>query len=213
MPTVCPECCYPGHKNATKKATVFHRINLLKVFHKNVRYMSGFDPKGIKFEYYNCGELFPASNKPHPNFRIVYKYYSSAEKQAVKRMPCYICAVGNGVSISPGSKSLEMIDARMKLISESIKVVTEGPDYIATATYNGQGSCPDSISTTKDILDFDCGNPHHNKVSRSCDNYFSYHKIGFCKKCVSATNFHNVEDILKEARLKRLQALGGKVLF
>lgn len=200
VPTVCPECCYPGNKNAIKKATVFHRVNILKDFHKNVRYVSGFDPKGVGTEFYNCGNFFPSSITPHPNFSIVYKSLSSTEKLAVKRMPCYICAVENFVSISPGAKTLEMINARMKLISDSIRAITGGQAYIPSATYRGYGLCPEFISTTKCILDFHCGNPKHDKVSRTCDNYFSYHKIGFCKKCVAETGVNNVKGILLAVR-------------
>lgn len=194
VPHICNECCYAGVKPESRKGTIFHRLAFLRDFHPGVQYVSGFDSTGKAMEEYWCGEYHNIAGKPHPHFFIRYQTIRTTDKAEVFRMPCYVCAVEKGKPLPSSSKTLEMIEGRMLLISEVLATYVGRPPDTPTIVLVPLEQLIDGryISTTKTRLSFFCGVPGHESETKVADNYFNLHKGGYCKACLRTAGVKNV---------------------
>lgn len=194
VPHICDACCYPGVKPDSRKGTVFHRLAFLRDFHPGVQYVSGFDFTGKAMEEYWCGEYHNIAGKPHPHIFIRYQTIRTTDKAEVFRMPCHVCAVKKGKPLPSSSKTLEMIEGRMLLISEVLATYVGRPPDTPTIVIAPLEQLIDGryISTTKTRLSFFCGVPGHESETKVADNYFNLHKGGYCKACLRTAGVKNV---------------------
>jgi len=194
VPHICDVCCYPGVKPESRKGTVFHRLAFLRDYHPLVHYVSEFDFTGKAMEKYWCGERYKISGKPHPHFFIRYQTIGTTDKVEVFRMPCYVCAVEKGKQLPSSSKTLEMIEGRMLLISEVLATHAGRPPDTPTIALAPREQLIDGrfISTTKTRLSFFCGAPGHPLEVKVADNYFNVNKGGYCKTCLRTASVKNV---------------------
>jgi hypothetical protein len=194
VPYLCPHCAYPDIGGPSqKKATVFHRLAILRKKYPKVHYLEGFSTTGKEMEFYSCGETF-ADGTPHPYFSIRYDKLVAVDRAGKLRHCCYICGLLNGEVPETKTKTLEMLSARMKLITELLgNNRTRRWKFTCAVTKAGDEDGP--LSTSKSLLRFSCGNPGHETVIRTADNYFKASRGGFCGRCLAEHGIKSTAEI------------------
>lgn len=191
VPTRCLVCAYPGSRPNSLQTTVFHRLDFLKKYHPSVVYVDDFDSSGKRMERYNCGERFELFENPHPDFFIRAHTIGSKEKASKFRTPCYVCAVMRD-DIPHTTKSIEMIEGRMYIISELLsKKFSALPLLKPSISFANQRDREKQISTTETKLIFHCGNLNHSEEESTIDRYFNK-KRGYCKECLKLANIKTI---------------------
>nr|WP_299037788.1 hypothetical protein [uncultured Psychrobacter sp.] len=186
----CLKCAYPGPKPKSLQSTVFHRLNFLRKFHPNVKYISGFDSSGKALERYNCGENFEISGKSHPDFYVRAHTIGSKEKASKLKTPCYVCGVLNN-NIPRSDKSIEMLEGRMIIIIEKISQVFHDFPLTTPTVRKVEESSNEKITSSTKLI-FHCGNASHETEISNFNNYFSIHKRGFCKECLKVAKIKSI---------------------
>lgn len=211
VPTACPDCCYPGLQEEEfwlLRSTVFHRLYVLGEMYPKIQYISGFDPKSFKTEFYSCGETH-ADGTPHPPIRISFRNIQKSAKRNPKVHLCAACGLETGQVVG-GGKTLADLAALMKVMREEIERRKKLPGDLSSPTVefiSGPLSDKGEVSTTKTLLRFWCGVREHEPVEATKDYYFNRAEIrgrGFCSQCVQFLGE-------KKAPLPACKAKGGSL--
>ncbi|WP_312063870.1 hypothetical protein [Pantoea septica] len=190
VPSACQACCYPDEEvvSTIKRATIFHRLYVLRGMYPRASYIEGFDSKGQGEEIYACGNTH-ADGTPHSPVRISYRNMQKAARRSPATHLCVACGLEKGQVVKSG-KNLDDLVALMHVMRDEIARHAQLPDGLRPPTVqflHEPISDKEEISTTKTYLKFCCGVPGHAALEATKDYYFNRAKgrgAGFCPECV-----------------------------
>lgn len=199
VPHLCPRCAYPsddGSEPVQHKATLHHRLHILRTLYPKVRHVGGFDTSGKAFEHYSCGETF-RSGDVHPSFSVRYDKLALAHRSGELRHACYVCGARDGTPAQTKDKTPVLLQARMQLIEDLLyaRGVSQDNRSRPQAVRLDGLNVDEPLSTTTTRLRFQCGDASHKPIEAVADNYFKKARGGYCPECLRAAGVRTTAEL------------------
>jgi hypothetical protein len=196
VPCLCKQCAYPGQLRVRpRRATIYHRLELLRGMYPRVVHLGGFDIGEEAPERYTCGEAF-ADGTPHPTFAISY---NKLLKAGIDKHHCHVCALRVSQLLEPVDLTIDLVAARMQFLADLIDarcLATKKRRRVIATSVQIADRRPGPLTYAATNFVFSCHQPEHASVVSTVEQYFRPTKGGYCRACLQESGLASTKEII-----------------